>query len=75
MSEKRETFEGVYSVVLQGPRDMVKAILFESQSPVVQVHTHRYNAYIAVPSGTNRTPFAVRNLCLMDDEERLHSRG
>jgi hypothetical protein len=37
MSEKREAFEGVYSVVLQGPRDMVKAILFESQFPVVQI--------------------------------------
>ncbi|MCA1600804.1 MAG: hypothetical protein LC776_03845 [Acidobacteria bacterium] len=75
MSEKRETLEGVYGGVLQGPRDMVKAKLLESQSPVVQPHTHRYSAYIAMPSGANRTPFAVRTLCLMDDEERLHSRG
>jgi hypothetical protein len=75
MSEKRETLEGVYGAVLQGPRDKVKAKLLESQSPVVQVHTHRYNVYIAAPSGANRTLFAFRNLCLMDDEERLHSRG
>lgn len=37
MSEKREALEGAYSVVLQGPRDMVKATLLESQSPVVQI--------------------------------------
>jgi len=30
MSEKREALEGAYSVVLQGPRDMVKATLLES---------------------------------------------
>ena len=30
MSEKRETLEGVYGAVLQGPRDMVKAKLLES---------------------------------------------
>jgi hypothetical protein len=28
--EKRETFEGIYDVVLQDPRDMVKAELPES---------------------------------------------
>jgi hypothetical protein len=30
MSEKRETPEGVYGVVLQGPRNKVKATLPES---------------------------------------------
>jgi hypothetical protein len=30
MSEKRETLEGVYGAVLQGPRDTVKAGLPES---------------------------------------------
>ena len=44
MSEKRESLEGVYGAVPQDPRDMVKAILPESQSPVVEPHTHRYHA-------------------------------
>ncbi len=45
MSEKRETSEGTYGVVLQGPRDKVKAGLPESQSPAVEPHTHRHSAY------------------------------
>src|SRR2546422_7697526 len=44
MSEKRESLEGVYGAVPQDPRDMVKATLPESQSPVVEPHTHRYHA-------------------------------
>jgi len=35
MSEKRESLEDAEGVVLQGPCDMVKAELPESQSPVV----------------------------------------
>jgi hypothetical protein len=49
MPEKREALEGVYGVVPRGPRDRAKAILPESQSPVVEPHTHCYNAWIAVP--------------------------
>ena len=45
MSEKRETSEGAYDVVLQGSRDMVKAILPELQSPAVEPHTHRHSVY------------------------------
>jgi hypothetical protein len=74
MSEKRETFEGVYSAVLQDPRDTVKAELPESQSPVAKLAVHRYNAYIAMPSGANRGLTAICHLRLTDDEERLHSR-
>jgi hypothetical protein len=74
MSEKRETLEGVYSTVLQGPRDRGKAELPESQFPVAKLAAHRYSAYIAMPSGANRGPSAICNLRLMDDEERLHSR-
>lgn len=43
MSEKRESSEDAYDEVLQGPRDMVKAGLPESQSPVVELHIHRYS--------------------------------
>ena len=38
MSEKRETREGVYGVVLRDPRDRVKAALAEPQPPVMQGH-------------------------------------
>ena len=36
MPSKQEMAEGVYAIVLQGPRDMVKAELPESQFPVLQ---------------------------------------
>ena len=42
MSEKRETLEDAEGVVPQGSCDMAKAKLPESQSPVVETHTHRY---------------------------------
>jgi len=42
MSEKRKSLEDAYGVVLQGPHDMAKARLPESQSPVVQHHAHRH---------------------------------
>jgi len=45
MSEKQGAWEGVYDVALQDPCDMVKAILPEPQSPVVEPHTHRYHAW------------------------------
>ena len=47
--EKREPPEGADGGVPQGPRDKAKAILPESQSPVVEPHTRCYSAYIAVP--------------------------
>jgi hypothetical protein len=49
MPEKRESPEGVYGVVPQGPRDKAKAILPESQSPVVEPHTRCYSACTATP--------------------------
>ena len=45
MSDKQETSEDADDVVLQGPRDMVKARLLESQSPGVEPHTHRYSVW------------------------------
>src|SRR6266568_4415439 len=75
MSEKRESLEGVYGAVPQDPRDMVKATLPESQSPVVEPHTHRYHASDAVLSRACRSSFAVRSLRVMDDVQRAHSRG
>ena len=75
MPEKRESSEGVYGAVPQGPRDRAKATLPESQSPVVEPHTHGDNACIAVPQEpivqlSRSAPSAWR-----DDGERLHSRG
>ena len=75
MSEKRESLEGVYDAVPQDPRDMVKATLPESQSPVVEPHTHRYHASEAVPSRACCAAFAARTLRVMDDVQRAHSRG
>ena len=74
MSEKQGTWEGVYSVALQDPRDMVKAGLPEPQSPVVEPHTHRYHASEAVPLRAHRAAFAVCTLRVMDDALRVHSR-
>jgi hypothetical protein len=75
MPEKQGAPEGVYSAVLRGPRDRVKAILPESQSPVVELHTHCYSACIAVPQEqivrlSRSAPSTWRG-----DGERLHSRG
>ena len=41
LSVKRGAAEDVYAVVLQRLSDKVKAILFESQCPVVEPHTLR----------------------------------
>ena len=38
MSVKRRVPEDVYGAALQGPRDMAKAALLESQSPAVYAH-------------------------------------
>ena len=75
MPEKRESLEGVYGAVPRGPRDRVKAILPESQSPVVEPHTHCYSVYNAVPQErivrlSRSAPSAWRG-----DGERLYSRG
>jgi hypothetical protein len=75
MPEKRESSEGVYGAVPRGPRDKAKAILPESQSPVVEPHTHCYSVLIAVPQErivrvSRSAPSAWRG-----DGERLHSRG
>jgi hypothetical protein len=43
MLEKRESLEDAEGDVLQGPCDMAKAGLPEPQSPVVELHTHRYS--------------------------------
>src|SRR5262249_10038226 len=43
ISEKRESLEDAEGVVPRGPCDMAKAKLPESQSPVVETHTHRYS--------------------------------
>ena len=75
MPEKREPPEDAESAVPQDPRDRAKAKLPESQSPVVEPHTHCYSAYIAVPQErivrfSRSAPSAWRG-----DGERLHSRG
>ena len=44
MLEKQEMLEGTEDMVLQDPRDKAKARLPESQSPVVEPHTHCYSA-------------------------------
>src|SRR2546421_9868032 len=46
MSEKREAREGVYRVVLQDPRDRMRAALPEPQSPAVELHTRRDHAWL-----------------------------
>jgi hypothetical protein len=46
MSEKQGTWEGVYGVALQDPRDRVKAGLPEPQSPAVELHTRRDHAWM-----------------------------
>jgi hypothetical protein len=75
MSEKRETLEDAEGVVLQGPCDMVKAILPESQSPVVETAHSSQKRLKAVLSGAHRSVFAMCNLRLTDDGQRVHSRG
>jgi hypothetical protein len=64
MPEKRESSEGVYDAVLQGPRDRVKAILPESQSPVVEaVHSLLQRLHRSAP-GADRPAFAIGSLRL-----------
>jgi len=75
MPEKRESPEGVYGAVSRGPRDMAKATLPESQSPVVEPHTRCDSACTAAPQEpivrvSRSAPSAWRG-----DGERLHSRG
>ena len=75
MPEKPEMLEDAEDMVRQDPRDRAKARLPESQSPVVEPHTHCYNAWIAVPQEqivrlSRSAPSAWRG-----DGERLHSRG
>ena len=72
MPEKRESLEGVYGAVPQGPRDRAKATLPESQSPVVEPHTRCYSVYNAAPQEpivqfSRWAPSAWRG-----DGERLH---
>src|SRR4051794_41762412 len=45
MVEKRETGEHARPVVLQGPRDKVKAGLLEPQTPEMERHIHRHGMY------------------------------
>ena len=58
MPEKRKSSEGVYDDVPQGPRDKVKAILPESQSPAVKAHTRCYSVFNAASPGADRSRFA-----------------
>ena len=75
MPEKRESPEGVYGAVPRGPRDKAKAILPESQSPVVEPYTHCYSAYIAVPQELIVRVSRTAPSAWWGDGERLHSRG
>ena len=43
--EKREAGEHARPVVLQGPRDRVKAGLLEPQTPEMERHIHRHGMY------------------------------
>ena len=75
MPEKQEMLEGAEDMDLQDPRDKAKATLPESQSPVVELHTHCDNVYSAVPQEwivqlLRSAPSAWRG-----DGERLYSRG
>jgi hypothetical protein len=64
MPEKRESLEGVYGAVPQGPRDKAKATLPEPQFPAVEVHTRCYSAYNAALPGAGRSRLAGRHLRL-----------
>ena len=75
MPGKRESPEGVYGAVPRGPRDKAKAILPESQSPVVEPHTRCYSAYIAVPQERIVRLSRSASSAWWGDGERLHSRG
>ena len=75
MPEKQGMSEDAEDMVLQDPRDKAKAILPESQSPVVEPHTHCYSVYNAVPQErivrlSRSAPSTWRG-----DGERLYSRG
>jgi hypothetical protein len=75
MPEKQELLEDAEDIVLRDPRDRAKARLPESQSPVVEPHTHCDSVYSAVPQERivrllRSAPSAWRG-----DGERLHSRG
>ena len=73
MPEKRESLEDAEGAVPQGPRDMAKAGLPESQSPAVQP-SHS----LATASGTQRHQERIVSLsrsatsAWQSDEERLH---
>jgi hypothetical protein len=45
MVGKQETAENAYAVVLQDPRDRVKARLPESEPPVLEAYILRYSVY------------------------------
>lgn len=72
MSEKRESLEDAEGDVLQGPCDMAKAGLPESQSPVVEAACSSLQRLRAMLPGAYRPTFAVRNLRPADDEQRVH---
>ena len=75
MPEKQERLAGAEGIVLQDPRDKAKAILPESQSPVVEPHTHCYSAWIAVPQERIVRVLRSAPSAWRGDGERLHSRG
>jgi hypothetical protein len=67
MSEKRETSEGAYGAVLQGPRDRAKAALLEPQSPGVEPAHSSPQRLMAMLPGAARSTFAGRTLRLAAD--------
>ena len=75
MPEKRGSPEGAYGAAPRGPRDKAKAILPESQSPVVEPHTRCYNACIAAPQEQIVRLLRSAPSDWRGDGERLHSRG
>lgn len=74
MLEKRELLEGADGTVPQDPRDKVKAILLESQSPVVEPHTCCYSAYTAAPQEPIARVSRSASSAWWGDGERLHLR-
>jgi hypothetical protein len=67
MSEKRETPEGAYGAVLQGPCDRAKAAWPEPQSPGVEPSHSSPQRLMAVLPGAARSTFAGRTLRLAAD--------
>ena len=75
MPEKQGMSEDAEDMVLQDPRDKAKAILPESQSPVVELHTRCDSVYSAAPQEPIVQLLRWAPSAWRGDGERLHSRG